>query len=77
MNFGFKLNLERIAEKMKDRGFSSLDFDSDDFINGVIEILADDYDLFSEIGEKMQKLENVTLHEPKTKADYDESIGEF
>lgn len=77
MKFGFKIHLDDIARKLIDQGFTSQQIDSDDLTNRVVEILQDEYELFSEIGEKMQKLENVTLHEPKTKADYDESIGEF
>ena len=77
MKFGFKIHLDDIARKLIDQGFTSQQIDSDDLTNRVVEILQDEYELFSEIGEKMQKLEDATLHEPKTKADYDESIGEF
>ena len=76
MNFGFKLRLQNIAETLIDKGFESRDIDSDTLVNEVLEILQNDYDLFTAIGEEMQKIEERGNF-PKTKADYDESIGEF
>jgi len=76
MNFGFKLRLQNIAETLIDKGFESRDIDSDTLVNEVLEILQNDYDLFTAIGEEMQKIEECGNF-PKTKADYDESIGEF
>lgn len=76
MRFGFKIHLDTIAEKLIESGFTSLDIDSDKLTDAVLEILQNDYDLFTAIGEEMQTIEERGNF-PKTKADYDESIGEF
>lgn len=76
MKFGFKIHLDDIAEKLIEKGFSSRDIDSDDLTNAVIELLQDDYELFTALEEKMQTIEDGEI-KPRCKADYDESIGEF
>lgn len=76
MKFGFKIHLEDLAEKLIEKGFSSQDTDSDDFINRVIEMLDSEYDFLTALGEEMQKIEESEI-KPRNKAEYDESIGEF
>lgn len=76
MKFGFKIHLDDIAEKLIEKGFTSQDIDSDDLTNRVIELLQDEYDLFTALEEEMQKIEDVGII-PRNKAEYDESIGEF
>lgn len=76
MKFGFKIHLDNIAEKLIEKGFTSRDIDSDDLTNRVIEILQDDYELFTALEEEMQKIEDAGIF-PRNKAEYDESIGEF
>jgi hypothetical protein len=76
MKFGFKLHLDDIAGKLIEKGFTSQQIDSDDLINRFVEILADEYDLFTSLAEEMQQIENSGTM-PQNKAQYDESIGEF
>lgn len=76
MRFGFKLHLDDIAEKLIQKGFTSQQIDSDDLINRFVEILADEYDLFTSLAEEMQQVEDRGVL-PRNKAEYDESIGEF
>ena len=76
MKFGFKIHLDDIARKLIDQGFTSQQIDSDDLINRFVEILADEYDLFSSLVEEMQQVEDRGVL-PRNKAEYDESIGEF
>ena len=76
MRFGFKIHLDDIAEKLIEKGFTSQQIDSDDLTNRVIEILQDEYDLFSSLEEEMQKIEDAEI-KPRNKAEYDESLGEF
>lgn len=52
-----KLRLDEIAQEMINRGHSSINFDSDDFINAVLEILAEK-DLFTLIGDEIHLLED-------------------
>lgn len=76
MRFGFKIHLDDMAEKLKSEGFSSVDIDSEKLVNRVIELLQDDYDLFSSLEEQLQTLEDDEI-KPRSKTEYDESIGEF
>jgi hypothetical protein len=76
MRFGFKLHLDDIAEKLIQKGFTSQQIDSDDLINRFVEILADEYDLFTSLAEEMQQVEDRGVL-PQNKAEYDESMGEF
>lgn len=76
MRFGFKIHLDDIAEKLIEKGFTSQQIDSDDLTNRVVEILADEYDLFTSLAEEMQQVEDRGVL-PRNKAEYDESIGEF
>jgi tRNA G46 methylase TrmB len=76
MRFGFKLHLDDIAEKLIEKGFTSQQTDSDDFVNCLAEILEDEYELFTSLSEEMQKIEERGIA-PRSKAEYDESIGEF
>jgi hypothetical protein len=76
MRFGFKIHLDDIAEKLIEKGFTSQQIDSDNLINRFVEILADEYDLFSSLEEEMQKIEDAGI-KPRNKAEYDESLGEF
>ena len=76
MRFGFKLHLDDIAEKLIEKGFTSQQTDSDDFVNCLAEILEDEYELFTSLSEEMKKIEERGIA-PRSKAEYDESIGEF
>jgi len=76
MKFGFKIHLDDIAEKLIESGLTSRDIDSDDLTNRVIEILQDEYDFFTALEETLQRIEDSEIV-PRTKAEYDESIGEF
>jgi hypothetical protein len=76
MKFGFKIHLDDLAEKLIEKGFSSQDTDSDDFIDRLIEVLENEYDFLTALGEEMQKIEESEI-KPRNKAEYDESIGEF
>jgi DNA-binding ferritin-like protein len=76
MRFGFKIHLDDIAEKLIKKGFTSQQIDSDALTNAVVEFLQDDYDLFTALEEEMQSVEDAG-NKPKTRAEYDESIGEF
>ena len=76
MKFGFKIHLDDIARKLIDQGFTSQQIDSDDLINRFVEILADEYDLFTSLVEEMQQVEDRGVL-PRNKAEYDESMGEF
>ena len=76
MRFGFKIHVDDIAEKLKEKGFTSMDLDSDDLRNALLEILSDEYDLLNAIGEQLEALEDKESM-PRSKAEYDESIGEF
>jgi hypothetical protein len=76
MKFGFKIHLDDIAEKLVESGLTSKDIDSDDLTNRVIEILQDEYDFFTALEETLQRIEDSEIV-PRTKAEYDESIGEF
>lgn len=76
MKFGFKIHLDDLAEKLIEKGFSSQDTDSDDFIDRLIEMLDSEYDFLTALGEEMQKIEESEI-KPRNKAEYDESIGEF
>jgi hypothetical protein len=76
MKFGFKIHLDDIAEKLIEKGFTSRDIDSDDLTDRVLEILQDEYELFTALEEEMQKIEDAGIV-PRNKAEYDESIGEF
>lgn len=76
MRFGFKIHLDDIARKLIDQGFTSQQVDSDDLTNRVIEILQDEYDLFTSLAEGMQQVEDRGVL-PRNKAEYDESLGEF
>jgi hypothetical protein len=76
MEFGFKIHLNDLAEKLIEKGFSSQDTDSDDFIDRLIEMLDSEYDFLTALGEEMQKIEESEI-KPRNKAEYDESIGEF
>lgn len=73
MKFGFKIHLDEVARKLVNKGFSSRQIDSEELTNAVLEILQDEYDLFTALEEEFEKIENV----PQTKNEYDESIGEF
>ena len=55
-----KIRLEEIAKEMKKAGYKSRDFDSDDFINRVAEILAE-RDLFAMIADEMTIIEEEIL----------------
>jgi hypothetical protein len=76
MKFGFKIHLDDIAEKLIERGFSSQDIDSDDLTNAVVELLQDEYDLFTALEEELQKIEDKNHPEPRDIEDYLEKIGE-
>jgi len=76
MKFGFKIHLDDLAEKLIEKGFSSQDADSDDFIDRLVEMLDSEYDFLTALGEEMQKIEESEIS-PRNKAEYDESIGEF
>lgn len=76
MKFGFKIHLDDIAEKLVESGLTSKDIDSDDLTNRVIEILQDEYDFFTALEETLQRIEDSEIV-PRSKAEYDESIGEF
>jgi hypothetical protein len=76
MKFGFKIHLDDIAEKLIERGFSSRDIDSDDLTNAVVELLQDDYELFTALEEKMQTIEDGNHPEPRDVGEYLEKIGE-
>ena len=76
MRFGFKIHLDDIAQKLIDKGFTSQQIDSNELTNIVAEILQDEYDFFSSLEEEMQKIENGEI-KPRTRAEYDESVGEF
>jgi hypothetical protein len=76
MKFGFKIHLDDLAEKLIEKGFSSQDTDSDDFIDRLVEMLDSEYDFLTALGEEMQKIEESDIS-PRNKAEYDESIGEF
>jgi hypothetical protein len=73
MKFGFKIHLDEVARKLVNKGFSSRQIESEELTNAVLEILQDEYDLFTALEEEFEKIENV----PQTKTEYDESIGEF
>ena len=75
MKFGFKIHLDDIAEKLIESGLTSRDIDSDDLTNRVIEILQDEYELFTALEETLQRIEDAGIA-PRNKAEYDESIGE-
>jgi len=76
MRFGFKIHLDDIAQKLVTKGFTSQQIDSNELTNIVAEILQDEYDFFSSLEEEMQKIEDGEI-KPRTRAEYDESIGEF
>ncbi len=76
MRFGFKIHLDDIAQKLVDKGFTSQQIDSNELTNIVAELLQDEYDFFSSLEEEMQKIENGEI-KPRTRAEYDESVGEF
>ena len=76
MRFGFKIHLDDISEKLLEKGFTSQDIDSEDLTNKVLEILQSEYDLFTSLQEEMQKIEDSGIV-PRSKTEYDESIGEF
>ena len=76
MKFGFKIHLDDIAEKLIESGLTSRDIDSDDLTNRIIEILQDEYDFFTALEETLQRIEDSEIV-PRSKAEYDESIGEF
>jgi flagellar biosynthesis chaperone FliJ len=77
MKFGFKIHLDDIAEKLTQKGFSSQDVDSDKFITQLVEILEDEYNLLSELSDKLESLEDINHPEPETLEDYLEKIGEI
>ena len=76
MRFGFKIHLDDIARKLIEKGFTSQQIDSDDLTNAVVELLQDEYELFTTLEDEMQQLETAGIS-PRNKAEYDESIGEF
>lgn len=76
MKFGFKIHLDDIAEKLIEKGFTSRDIDSNDLTDRVLEILQDEYELFTALEEEMQKIEDDNHPEPRDVGEYLEKIGE-
>lgn len=69
-----KLQLDQIARKMKDLGFSSKNAYDEDFINRIIEML-DNRELFTLIGEEMQIIEDEESENKKM--NYEDYVGRF
>jgi Mg2+ and Co2+ transporter CorA len=76
MKFGFKINLDDIADRLTQKGLSSRDVDSDKFITQLVEILEDEYNLLSELTDKLESLEDENHPTPESLGDYLEKIGE-
>ena len=70
-----EIHLDFIAQQMINLGFKSGD-DSVNAENRIIEIIAEQYDLFSKIDKFMVKLEEENLEEEMTELGYLEKIGE-
>lgn len=70
-----KIKLDYLAEQLIDEGFSTMDIDSNELTNRVIELL-DEQDFFSNLLEEMQIVEDNNHPEPKNIGDYLEKIGE-
>jgi hypothetical protein len=77
MKFGFKINLDDIADRLTQKGLSSRDVDSDKFITQLVEILEDEYNLLSELTDKLESLEDANHPCPESLEDYLEKIGEI
>jgi hypothetical protein len=69
-----KINIAEIAEQLRKKGFTILDIDSDDLTDAVIELL-DEKELFVELSEEMEKLEDQERN-VETELEYLEKIGE-
>ena len=69
-----KLQLDQIAKKMINAGFSSSDVDKESFTNRIVEILGDK-DLFNLISEEMQILEEE--RESSIPLSYEDYVGRY
>jgi hypothetical protein len=71
-----KLDINRIAEKMKNEGWTSRDETQERFFTALSNILLEDTEIVEKVLEEMEKIEEENHPSPRTLLDYLEKIGE-
>lgn len=71
-----KLDIDRIAEKMKNKGWNSRDETQERFFTALSNILLEDTEIVEKVLEEMEKIEDENHPSPRTLLDYLEKIGE-
>lgn len=71
-----KLDIEKIAEKMKNKGWSSRDETQERFFTALSNILLEDTEIVEKVLNEMERIEDENHPSPRTLLDYLEKIGE-